>query len=145
MRLSTISGGKKSAMRVTSEGVVAAARGDILNIVNELAGKVARVLNLALRNDPDLSEVKVSDANVEFANTEDQPAIVTVRIGGRTPESLAVTVYGDGDGELKMEMSERLSRLLKIPRTMSLSSLDEVIRSITDVATAMKDGLRGRA
>lgn len=121
------------------EGVVAAARGDILNIVNRLASRIAHAADVVFE-DPDLQRiVNYTGAKAEFASSEENPAVVNIALGQRTPEHVAVTVYGDGGGEIKLEISARLSSLLPYPRTSTFSSLDEVVRGLSEIAVLIRD------
>lgn len=125
-----------------SEGVVSAARGDILGVVNDLARYVASAAR-AIFNDRQLAGVvKFAKPQVEYTNEEDDPAIVTLRIGGGSPETMSITIFGDGDGEIKLEMSERLSRLLRVRRHDTASSVEEVSKKLSGIVAAIKQGLQ---
>ncbi len=125
-----------------TEGVVSAARGDILNVVNDIAGNVARAAQAIFGDRELVGVVKFAKPQVEYTNAEGDPAIVTLRIGGGSPETMSITVFGDGDGEIKLEMSERLARLLRMGRHETASSVDEVSEQLGEVVAAIKQGLR---
>jgi len=128
--------------KLHTEGVVAAARGDIINIVNDLASKITRSAKVIFGGDRRMAALlNFIEPQVEFSDEEDQPAVVMLRLGGRTPETVSVTVFGDGGGEIKLEMSERLSRLLSLPRHATLSSLEDVNQKLSEVAAIIKDKL----
>ena len=124
---------------IHSEGMVAAARGDILNIVNDLAGRIARATQVIF-NEPVLRRV-VRRPSVEYTTSEDDPAIVTLHLGHNNSETITISVFGDGEGEIKYEMSERLSKLLSLPPKASLSSLREVDKNLSEVAVAITQRL----
>lgn len=124
---------------VQSEGVVAAARGQITTVVNDIAGRVARSAEEIFGNDRVLKSVLNFDRpQVEFADEEDEPAVVLLRLGARTPETISVTVFGDGGGEIKLEMSERLAGLLELPQHAVLSSSKEAAQKLVEVAAIMR-------
>jgi hypothetical protein len=128
------------------EGMVAVDRKDITTIINKLAGRINRSAVVMFGRDRGLARsIGLSEPVVEYADDESQPAVVTVRLGGRAAESLAVMVHGDGKGEIKLEMSERLSRLLGLPRYAALSSLEEVQRAFGVVVATIRRKLGGAA
>lgn len=129
---------------MVSEGVVAAARGDILTTINDIAGKVARSAQAIFGDRSLVGAIGFHKPQVEYTDSEDDPAVVMLRLGGRTPETVAVTIYGDGVGETKLEMSERLSRLLGVPRHCIVSSLREVDAKLGEIVAVIKQKLGRR-
>lgn len=131
--------------RPVVEGVVTADRANIVGVVNKIASKIARAARVIFGSDREIARlINFREPQVELTDDDGTPAVVTLRIGGRTPETLSVTVYGDGDGELKLEMSERLSRLLGVSRYSSASSVEAIDVRLSKMMSIIKRKLSHR-
>lgn len=111
---------------------VAAAREDIVASINAIAGKIRRSMTVIF------NDVKSSRPKIEASRSDDEPAVVTVSIGG---ETIAARVFGDAGGEIKLEMSQRLSDVLGLPVRTKASTVEQVDVKLGQVASLIAQRL----
>lgn len=142
----TFAGMSQDRRDMVGEGVVAAARGDIIEIVNGLASRIAHTAELVLHRDRRIAYLLgISRPEAEFSEEEDAPAVITFTIGKSEPQAVSIIIYGDGGGEIKFEMTDKLSKLLNIARMSALSSEEEVNRKLGILMASISDRVRHSA
>ena len=130
-----------------SEGVVAQARGTVLSVINDLASRLANVAEHTFGRDGHLGLLLTRRRpNVVFADQEDEPATITLLFGRpgtpSGPQALTLQVYGDGAGEIKVEMAQKLALLLNLPRRLVVNSEEEAVTKLGQIAGTMAERLR---
>lgn len=117
-----------------TEGVVSAARGNIINTTNQLASQASQVIKQIIDGlRPSLGNTKISEPDVKFSSTESVPASVNVTVGTKSPQFITTTVYGDGGGEIELAIGDRLSKVLTFPPITDVSSVDELGKKIGEL------------
>lgn len=117
--------------KVVTEGVVAAAKGDIINIVNDAAAKVSDAATAMGFPKPEVS----------FTDDNARPAVVNIEAGRnavfRTPQTIAVTIHGDS--EFKVELAGQLAQALNVAAIYPQRSADEVIERLQRIRADMRE------
>ena len=118
-------------LRSISEGMIDQARSGIVGMLNRQAGRIAAFAKSAIRS---------ASVSIDDSAAPDEPAVVTIRFG-RSPETMALRLFGDGRGEIKLETSQRLAGLLKMPTTTHLNSVAEAEAALAAAAASLTDRL----
>jgi hypothetical protein len=104
---------------------------------------LANIAERVFGRDGHLALLLASDRpRVDFSEAEDEPATITMLFGRAAPQALTMEVYGDGAGEIKLEMAQELATLLHLPHRLSLNSEEEAATKLGQIAGTMSERLR---
>jgi hypothetical protein len=124
-----------------TESDVTAARGDILNTVNDLATQIAQQVGPKAGGGLGFPPPQV-DTTTDPSN----PALVYIEAGRNviepSPQTITVTIYSDDD--ISIEMPALLTRRLNVHDYYHLRTLADVVKALTKVRTAMRMQLGGQ-
>jgi len=118
-------------LKPIKEGVVAAARDDIINVINDAATQIAEAVQ----------EMGFPKPVVEFTDDGTTPAVLNIQAGQndlfQEKQTIAVAVHGDS--EFKMELPAGFATALNLSDFYPQRSADEVVERLQEIRASMRE------
>lgn len=118
-------------MGYLNEGVVSAARGDIINTKNEIASHIATAVQNMGFPEPD----------TEFSNSTDDNSVVMIELGSTVgiPISQIVMIEVIADDDITIRVPSMLSEIINIHDYYKLKSHEEAILALNQIKSKIKN------
>ena len=111
-------------LNIIHEGIVSAAKGDIVNVKNDIATQIADAVR----------EMHFGEISSEFAKSSADDCLIYILLGKHT---ILVRIMADDD--IQIQVPERLSKLMNIHDYYKLETPEEAIESIRKIQTTIYD------